>query len=119
MTDIAERILALAPALSALVAELRALEEKATTGTGLDATLIVTMRNALITLLDALEQVKAMTTAKEKSCPYAKSDMTPCYYRDGKITEVVIHGRKSCVGCEHSFEWLDGFALVQSLLMKP
>jgi len=48
-----------------------------------------------------------MSERKTTDCPYAKSDMTPCYYRDGVIVEVMIGGHKSCVGCEHMFEWLD------------
>jgi hypothetical protein len=50
-------------------------------------------------------------------CPHAKSDMTPCYMRDGEVTLIVMvpqSGGKTeerlplhCVGCERSRELLD------------
>jgi hypothetical protein len=43
----------------------------------------------------------------EKRCPYAKSWMTPCYITDGEVVEVIINGKPSCVGCEHSFEYIE------------
>lgn len=45
--------------------------------------------------------------SKSKTCPYAKSEMTPCYRRDGDVCLIVMHRRPHCVGCEHSQEWLD------------
>ena len=45
--------------------------------------------------------------ASERECPYANSDMTPCYLRDGEIVAVEIHGQRACVGCERTFEMLD------------
>lgn len=36
-------------------------------------------------------------------CPYAKSDMTPCYLRDGDIVIVKdSYDHDICVGCERS-----------------
>ena len=45
-------------------------------------------------------------TLKPKACPYAKSDMTPCYLRDGEIVRCEIYGKACCVGCEKPFEQL-------------
>lgn len=40
-------------------------------------------------------------------CPYAKSDMTPCYLKDGDIAIATTGDeRKICVGCEHKIEVL-------------
>lgn len=33
-------------------------------------------------------------------CRRAKSDMTPCWLKDGPVTEVEIYGEPACVGCE-------------------
>ena len=48
--------------------------------------------------------------ARERSmadtCPYAKSDMTPCFLKDGDMTIVHIRTREVCVGCERSVKWL-------------
>ena len=38
-----------------------------------------------------------------KPCEYAKSDMTPCYLRDGKTA---LAGG-ICVGCSHSVQYLE------------
>ncbi len=40
-------------------------------------------------------------------CPRAKSDMTPCYVKDGDLAVAEVSPgwmpeRKICVGCEHS-----------------
>jgi hypothetical protein len=51
-----------------------------------------------------LEQIAKLMM--QQTCPYAKSDMTPCYIKDGKVVEVFISGKPSCVGCEHSFEYI-------------
>jgi hypothetical protein len=40
-------------------------------------------------------------------CPHAKSDMTPCYLKDGKMCLVEIWHRPHCVGCERSQRKLD------------
>lgn len=33
-------------------------------------------------------------------CPHAKSDMTPCFTRDGHLALITIQTTWSCVGCE-------------------
>ena len=40
-------------------------------------------------------------------CPHAKSDMTPCYLKDGEVTLVEIWHTPHCVGCERSKRLLD------------
>jgi len=32
-------------------------------------------------------------------CPRAKTSMTPCWLRDGEVTEIEIGGEPACVGC--------------------
>lgn len=39
---------------------------------------------------------------EEPRCPRANSDMTPCWLKDGAVTEVEIHDEPCCVGCEVS-----------------
>ena len=39
-----------------------------------------------------------------KECPYAKSDMTPCYLKDGDL--VVVGSDERCVGCERKIDRL-------------
>lgn len=42
-----------------------------------------------------------------KSCPYAKSDMTPCVIRDGDTCWAMDGADKPiCVGCEHTPQFL-------------
>jgi hypothetical protein len=48
-----------------------------------------------------------MSARTVRDCPHAKSQMTPCYLKDGDVTLVEIHGRPHCVGCEWSKETLD------------
>jgi hypothetical protein len=48
-----------------------------------------------------------MSARTVMDCPHAKSQMTPCYLKDGDVTLVEIHGRPHCVGCEWSKETLD------------
>lgn len=42
-------------------------------------------------------------------CPYARSDMTPCYLRDGDMCIVEIRGTPNCVGCERSIASLSKY----------
>ena len=42
--------------------------------------------------------------SKDKNCKYAKSDMTPCYLRDGKMA---LLAAGVCVGCSHSVQYLE------------
>jgi hypothetical protein len=48
-----------------------------------------------------------------KECPYAKSDMTPCYLKDGELAVGTAGSgageRPICVGCEHWTEFLRVF----------
>lgn len=39
-------------------------------------------------------------------CPYAKSDMTPCFIRDGDVVIVKDAEREICVGCERGIDRL-------------
>lgn len=41
-----------------------------------------------------------MQSSKDRECSRAKSDMTPCYIRDGEIVVIEIKGHRACVGCE-------------------
>jgi hypothetical protein len=44
----------------------------------------------------------------KKSCPYAKSNMTPCVLRDGPVAFAMdTHDDPICVGCERSPKTLD------------
>ena len=55
-----------------------------------------------------------------KECPYAKSDTTPCYLKDGKLAVGMAsvglgagRGIKVCVGCER------GIGLLSAQRPKP
>jgi hypothetical protein len=43
-------------------------------------------------------------------CPRAKSDMSPCYLRDGEVTVIEVHGQRACVGCE---------TLIRKIMPRP
>jgi len=47
-------------------------------------------------------------TRKELRCPHAKSDMTPCVARDGRLAVYFTQERgvPCCVGCERSLDLL-------------
>jgi hypothetical protein len=44
---------------------------------------------------------------REIECPWAKSQTTPCYLRDGDVAVVEnSYGRNMCVGCEKFISWI-------------
>ena len=45
-------------------------------------------------------------TTTAETCERAKSPYTPCWLKDGPVTEVQIYGVSSCVGCEMSVDKL-------------
>jgi len=51
--------------------------------------------------------------SKPKTCKYAKSNMTPCYLRDGK--RATTGG--VCVGCSHSIQFIEQGVIVKEALL--
>ncbi len=60
------------------------------------------------------QTIDILKQPKYETCEYAKSDMTPCYLRDGKIA---LSG-DVCVGCSHSVQYLERNKEVEQLADK-